>query len=119
MDSLVSQGAELIIIPAMDPEEWGLYAHELDARVCPIRAAEYGVPVIRVCSSGISQAVSPSGYEIATAPFPGQGELLVAQLPMQAGSRPIDVLLALPAGLLFAIVIAFGMFTWLYSYIER
>jgi len=119
MDVLVEQGAELLIIPAVDPISWGAYEHVLDARNTPIRAAEYGVPVIRVCSSGISQAVSPSGYEIATASFPGQGELLVAQLPMQAGSRPIDVLLALPAGLLFGIVIAFGMFTWLYSYIRR
>jgi apolipoprotein N-acyltransferase len=118
MDVLVEQGAELLIIPAVDPISWGAYEHVLDARNTPIRAAEYGVPVIRVCSSGISQAVSPNGYEIATAPFPGQGELLVAQLPMQAGSRPIDVLLALPAGLLFGIVIAFGMFAWLGSYIK-
>jgi apolipoprotein N-acyltransferase len=115
MDSLISQGAELIIVPAMDIEEWGLYAHELDARVCPIRAAEYGVPFIRVCSSGISQSIQAGGLEVSTVPMPGQGELLNAKLNMKSGSVPLDIYLAFPSALLFIVTVFYGICRFLVS----
>jgi apolipoprotein N-acyltransferase len=109
MDSLVKQGAELIVIPAMDPVQWGAYEHELDARVCPIRAAEYGVPFVRVCSSGISQSIQAGGREISTVPMPGQGEFLISRLNMKSGSVPVDVNFAFPSAGLFLSLIVIGI----------
>lgn len=94
-DELVRQGAQMIIAPTMDVIEWGRHQHELHARVAPVRAAEYGIPIFRVCSSGISQAITGSGQVIAQAPMPGNGDTIVAKLrlPMR-GSLPLDRWLA-------------------------
>jgi apolipoprotein N-acyltransferase len=79
-DELIRQGAQLIVCPTMDVETWGRYQHELHSRVAPVRAAEYGVPIFRVASSGISQAVNRRGVVLATAPFPGQTEIIASRL---------------------------------------
>jgi len=94
-DRLVKQGAQLLIVPTMDVEDWGRHQHELHARVAPVRAAEYGIPIFRLASSGISQAVAGGGHVIAQTSFPGSVEILSAQLrlPMR-GSLPLDRLLA-------------------------
>lgn len=94
-DELVRQGAQLLIVPTMDVAEWGRHEHELHARVAPVRAAEYGVPIFRLASSGISQAVNGAGRVVAETPMPGNGDLLAAQLrlPMR-GSLPLDRWLA-------------------------
>jgi len=90
-DELVRQGAQLIIVPTMDVEMWGRHQHELHSRVAPVRAAEYGVPIFRLASSGISQAVSGSGSVIAQASMPGTGETLSAQMRLpRNGSLPVD-----------------------------
>jgi apolipoprotein N-acyltransferase len=108
-DELIRQGARAIIVPTMDVEEWGDHQHRLHARVAPVRAAEYGVPIFRLCSSGISQAVSRDGTVLATAPFPGQGEMLDAtlELPRRGGSRPIDRVLVWPC-----VAICAGFVIW-------
>ena len=91
IDDLVGQGAQAIIVPTMDVIEWGRHQHDLHSKVAPMRAAELGVPIFRVCSSGISQAVDRRGRVIATAPFPGQGHTLFATItPVTSGNRPID-----------------------------
>jgi predicted amidohydrolase len=94
-DRLVKQGAQLLIVPTMDVEDWGRHQHELHARVAPVRAAEYGIPIFRLASSGISQAVSWNGNVVAKTSFAGSLDLLSAQLrlPMR-GSLPLDRLLA-------------------------
>jgi apolipoprotein N-acyltransferase len=63
-----------------------------------VRAAEYGIPIFRLVSSGISQAVSGYGNVTAQTSFPGSVEILSAQLrlPMR-GTLPLDRWLA-PAG---------------------
>jgi apolipoprotein N-acyltransferase len=113
-DELVRQGAQLLIVPTMDVEYWGRHQHELHARVAPVRAAEYGLPIFRVCSSGISQAVSGSGNVIAQAPMPGNGQFLSAELRLPArGSLPLDRILAPVCVGLTAIVTALLLFlTW-------
>ncbi|MSU57506.1 MAG: hypothetical protein EXS35_04890 [Pedosphaera sp.] len=96
-DELVRQGAQMLIVPTMDVADWGRHQHELHARVAPVRAAEYGIPIFRVASSGISQGVSRNGQVQASAPFPGEGEILFfgAQLPPgRKGSLPLDRYLA-------------------------
>jgi apolipoprotein N-acyltransferase len=104
-DELVRQGAQAIIAPTMDVREWGERQHRLHGRVAPVRAAEYGVPIFRLCSSGISQAVSSRGRVLASAPFPGQGETLDATLLLPPhGTLPLDRFLAWPC-VAFAIFI--------------
>jgi apolipoprotein N-acyltransferase len=94
-DELVRQGAQLLIVPTMDVEEWGRHEHELHSRVAPVRAAEYGIPIFRVASSGISQAVAGGGNVVAQTSVFGSGEIISAQLrlPMR-GSIPLDRILA-------------------------
>jgi len=90
-DELVRQGAQLIICPTMDVESWGKHQHELHARVAPVRAAEYGIPIFRVASSGISQAVTGGGNVVAQTSVGGYGEIFSAQLRLpRQGSIPLD-----------------------------
>ena len=107
-DSLVRQGACLIIVPTMDVEGWGRHEHLLHARVAPTRAAEYGVPIFRLCSSGISQAVGANGRVSATAPFPGQGETLVGSFDLAAGRGhlPVDRFIVWPCLVAAALLLA-------------
>ena len=96
-DELVRQGAQMLIVPTMDVANWGRHQHELHARVAPVRAAEYGIPIFRVASSGISQGVSKQGWVQTSAPFEGEGEILFfgARLsPGLKGSLPLDRWLA-------------------------
>jgi apolipoprotein N-acyltransferase len=94
-DRLVKQGAQLLIVPTMDVEDWGRHQHELHARVAPVRAAEYGIPIFRLASSGISQAVSWNGNVVAKTSFPGSLDILSATLRLPSkGSLPLDRFLA-------------------------
>ncbi len=79
-DALVRQGAQLLIVPTMDAESWGGRQHELHARIAPARAAEYGIPIARIASSGISQFVAAGGGLIVSASYPGQREELAARV---------------------------------------
>jgi apolipoprotein N-acyltransferase len=94
-DELVRQGAQLLIVPTMDVSEWGKHQHELHARVTPVRAAEYGIPIFRVASSGISQAVTGNGNVVAQTKTFGNGDIFAAQLSLPTrGTLPLDRLLA-------------------------
>lgn len=94
-DALVWQGAQMLIVPTMDVETWGQHQHELHARIAPVRAAEYGIPIFRVASSGISQGVEKTGRVQSTAPFPGEGETIFFGAHIGGkGSAPPDRLLA-------------------------
>jgi apolipoprotein N-acyltransferase len=105
-DRLIRLGAEALIVPTMDVVDWGRREHELHARVAPVRAAEYGVPIVRVASSGISQVVDSSGRVVATAGFPGEGEALVADVTLaEPGSLPLDRWLAPLASALTGLVV--------------
>jgi apolipoprotein N-acyltransferase len=102
-DGLVARGAEPIVVPTMDVASWGRHEHELHARVAPVRAAEYGVPVFRVASSGVSQAVRANGTIAARAPFPGVGEVMAARIILREGARPLDRFLW-PVGLVVCVL---------------
>jgi apolipoprotein N-acyltransferase len=94
-DGLVRQGAQMIIAPTMDVAEWGRHQHELHTRVAPVRAAEYGIPIFRLASSGISQGVNRFGRVQSSAPFPGEGEMIFFGAHIGAkGSLPLDRYLA-------------------------
>jgi apolipoprotein N-acyltransferase len=94
-DELIRQGAQALIFPTMDIADWGAAQHLLHGRVAPMRAAEYAVPVFRVCSSGISQFVDATGRVLASAPFPGDGAMLSTEMPLpDRGRMPPDRWLA-------------------------
>ncbi len=92
MDEFVRQGAQALLIPAMDVEAWGEHQHRLDARMARLRAVEYALPVFRVTSSGISQLMDGQGHELAMAPFPGPGDMLAGTLRLVSSDRrlPLD-----------------------------
>jgi len=95
VDHLVKGGAEALIVPTMDVVDWGIEQHKQHARVAPLRAAEYRVPIFRLASSGISQVVDSLGRVQASAPCPGDGVELTGILRMGTPSRfPADHWLA-------------------------
>jgi apolipoprotein N-acyltransferase len=90
-DELVRQGARALIVPTMDVQDWGAAEHRLHGHVAPVRAAEYGVPIFRVASSGISQLVDTDGRVLATAPCPGVNAQIAGTLELgRAGQLPMD-----------------------------
>jgi apolipoprotein N-acyltransferase len=98
IDRLVDQGAEALIIPTMDAEDWREHEHRLHGKIAPARAREYGIPIFRLASSGISQVVDRHGQVLASAAFPGQGERLIGRIILdKPGQLPVDRYLALPA----------------------
>ncbi|MBN2498564.1 MAG: carbon-nitrogen hydrolase family protein [Deltaproteobacteria bacterium] len=97
-DELIRKGARLLIVPTMDTARWGAHEHELHARVGPVRAAEYGVPIFRLASSGISQAIRSDGTVAVRGAYPGQGEIVACRLGLaDETSLPADRYLAWPA----------------------
>ena len=104
IDKLIADGAEIIINPTMDPVDWGPYEHDLHARIPICRAREYGVPVFRVASSGVSVAV-PSGDGIRKGEYPGQGHFVLFDVvTAKAAARPIDRIPALVCVVLTAVI---------------
>lgn len=57
----VSQGAEFIVIPTFDSEEWTFRQHRQHSAMTPLRAVENRRWILRTASSGISQIVAPDG----------------------------------------------------------
>jgi apolipoprotein N-acyltransferase len=109
IDGLARLGAQAIIVPTMDVADWGPHQHALHARVAPIRAAEYGVPIFRVASSGISQCVNSSGQVTATAPMPGEEAMISGTLHLgKPASLPLDRVVA-PV----CVAVTGSMITWL------
>ena len=103
-DELIRQGAQALIFPTMDIADWGAAQHRLHGRVAPMRAAEYAVPVLRLCSSGISQFIDGTGHIVSSAPFPGDKAMLAAEIALPGhGRMPPD---RLPARLSVAVVAA-------------
>lgn len=91
MDRLVRLGATVLIVPTMDAIGWGTRQHALHARVAPTRAAEYGLPIVRVASSGVSQLVDARGRVTASAPFSERVEILGGTVALAGRGRvPID-----------------------------
>ena len=99
MDDFVRQGAQGLIIPTMDVEHWGEYERRmLHGRMAPIRSAEYGIPTFGVWSSGVSQLTDRSGRVIATAGYPGQGEMISGPFNLrEPGHIPPDRVLGAAA----------------------
>jgi apolipoprotein N-acyltransferase len=95
VDKLARLGVQAIINPTMDVETWGEAQHRMHSRVPLVRAAEYGLPIFRVASSGISQLVAPEGRQLASAPFAVEEAQISGTLAVVARARvPYDRMLA-------------------------
>ncbi len=77
----------MILVPTLDELHWGESQHKLHARVSPMRAAEYQVPIVRVGACGISQAVEINGRLIASTQFPGKEGTIYAKLQIPTSNR--------------------------------
>lgn len=58
---LQRRGAEILVVPDLDPHEWGSWQHRQHSSMSPVRAVETGLWVARAASSGESQIVDPLG----------------------------------------------------------
>ncbi|HUR45467.1 MAG TPA: nitrilase-related carbon-nitrogen hydrolase [Candidatus Saccharimonadales bacterium] len=95
VDRLIRMGAQALIVPTMDVVEWGRQQHELHARVAVVRAAEYRVPVFRLASSGISQALDSHGRVLEKTKFADEWATIAQDMELgEVGSLPLDRWLA-------------------------
>lgn len=58
---LVRKGAELLLVPVMDVENWPAQERWQHARMAPMRCIELRRCAIRAASSGVSQIIDPTG----------------------------------------------------------
>ena len=108
MDEFIEKDAALLVIPAFDAIRWGHRAHVLSAQLAAVRAAEYGVPLFRLASSGYSRIATPDGKIAVELGVPGQGEVIHGNVYLPAkGRRPLDRWLAWPCLVLTAGLAAF------------
>jgi apolipoprotein N-acyltransferase len=107
-DELVRQGAQALIFPTLDATDWGVYQHRLHSRVGPMRAAEFGIGVVRIAGSGISQIVGRDGSVVASAGFPGEGEMIIGTIGLSVPGRlPLDHWLAPICSAITALVLLY------------
>jgi apolipoprotein N-acyltransferase len=91
VDAFMRQGAQALIVPFMDVADWGAQQHREHARIGPIRAVEFRVPIFRVGSSGISQLIDANGNVVSRSSFPGEGEMIGGTLIVGNRARlPLD-----------------------------
>ena len=111
MDGLIAKDAEMLVIPAMDVMGWGEHAHRLSAQLAAVRAAEYGVPLFRLASSGFSRIATPDGRISQELGTPGQGQVIHGEVTLSGkGRRPLDRFLAWPCVFLTAGLMLFLAF---------
>ncbi len=112
IDRFIGLGAQALIVPFMDIVDWGGHQHALHARVGSIRAQEYGIPIFRLGSSGLSQAIESNGQIVHQASFPGQEEIIAGVLSIgPPGRLPVDHILAPGCVILSSGFFLYFMFT--------
>ncbi|MCM2268226.1 MAG: hypothetical protein NDI60_10695, partial [Elusimicrobiales bacterium] len=74
---MAEQGARLLIVPTLDPAEWGLWQHLQHSDMSAARAVESGLWLVRAASSGTSQVIDRLGFTRAELE-PGREGVLVA-----------------------------------------
>ena len=62
---LVQDGAEVLLVPNMDPNEWGSVQHAQHSLLFAMRAMENGRWLARADVDGGTSAVAPNGVEVA------------------------------------------------------
>lgn len=111
--AMAEAGAELLVVPTLDPLEWTLLQHGQHSDMTSARSVETGLWTVRAASSGRSQVTDPSGRETASlAPGPAPGVLLAEARLRNGGTfytafgwvlAPLAFLFALAAAALLLI----------------
>ncbi|MBI3552563.1 MAG: hypothetical protein HY077_08585 [Elusimicrobia bacterium] len=73
--ALVRQGAQILIVPDLDPMEWGSWQHRQHSAMSAARAVESRLWIARSASSGESQFVDPVGRVRSSLPSGRSAEL--------------------------------------------
>ena len=58
---MAEQGAQLLIVPTLDPLEWTRLQHQQHSDMSAARAVESGLWLVRAASSGLSQVIDRTG----------------------------------------------------------
>ncbi|MBA3066627.1 hypothetical protein FP828_09080 [bacterium] len=72
---LVNRGAQIILVPNLDPDAYGKIQHLQHSAMSPMRAVEANLWIARAASSGISQIIDPAGRIIKSMEFNKSGIL--------------------------------------------
>lgn len=72
---MTAAGAEYLVVPTMDAEQWSARQHDQHAELARIRAAENGRWIFVVATSGVSQLIDPAGHLHARLGAMEQGEI--------------------------------------------
>lgn len=72
---MTTEGAEVLVVPNLDPAQWGQWQHRQHSDMSIIRAVESGLWVARAASSGYSQIIDPVGRVRASLPPGAEGVL--------------------------------------------
>ncbi len=83
---MTRMGAGILVVPNMDPSEWGETQHKLHSAMAPFRAVESGLWIARSASSGISQIIDPVGVVRASLPYGEEGVLVGTAYVNQGGT---------------------------------
>lgn len=110
-------GAEIVVVPSLDPVRWGRTEHLQHAAITRVRAVESGKWIVRACSSGPSQIVDPSGKEVSRSKF-GEDALLEGSAAFTKGMtfyhRALWFFPWVCLGL-SALVVGAGLVRWLFK----
>ncbi|OGR64573.1 MAG: hypothetical protein A2X31_08465 [Elusimicrobia bacterium GWB2_63_22] len=77
-------GAEVLITPTLDPEEWSLLQHQQHSDMSAARAVESGLWLLRAASSGESQVIDSLG-QVRASLASGREGVLVAEARLAPG----------------------------------
>jgi apolipoprotein N-acyltransferase len=77
--------ADLLVVPNLDPWEWGQIQHLQHSAMAPVRAVETGLWIVRAASSGASQIIDPAG-RVRGSLVPGTEGVLAGEVFV--GRRP-------------------------------
>lgn len=81
---IAAMGAQLLIVPTLDPAEWTEWQHRQHSDMSAARAVEAGLWLVRAASSGYSQVIDRSGGSRAELAAGKEGAL-VAEARLGAG----------------------------------
>jgi apolipoprotein N-acyltransferase len=84
---LANLGAEVLVVPDLDPLEWGSWEHRQHSAMSAARAVESGLWIARAASSGESQIVDPVGRVVGSLPS-GASATLSGTLRLGAARTP-------------------------------
>ena len=84
--AMAEQGARLLVVPTLDPAEWGLWQHLQHSDMSAARAVESGLWLVRAASSGTSQVIDRLGFTRAELEMGREGALTATAYAGQGGT---------------------------------